>query len=329
MTAGTLPRAIGRVRELLPAALADALARLGPDLQEVCGYQLGTHAGGAATGTASGKLVRPAMTLLCAEAAGGDPAKALPGAVAVELIHAASLIHDDIMDGDRERRHQPTVWVRYGVPMAILAGDALLALAFEVLAAQGSSVATHELARQLRALAIGQGHDLRFERITTPDAYLRMVEGKTGALIGCACQLGTLAVAAPAPVVAAFEEFGSAIGVAFQLVDDLLGIWGATAVTGKPVGSDLRSRKRTGPVVAALAGDCPAAAELSASYGQPVADVRRLATLVEQAGGRAWARAEARRRVARAWAGLDTVQVPEAARTDLAELTRFVVARDW
>ncbi|MZE78583.1 hypothetical protein GTY57_16685, partial [Streptomyces sp. SID5475] len=120
----------------------------------------GTDASGRPGG---GKLVRPALALATAAAAGAEPKEALPAALAAELVHNFTLLHDDVMDGDRVRRHRPAAWVRFGTPLAILAGDGLLALAFEVLSshpAPGGAEVTGDLARALRQLCLGQGRDL-------------------------------------------------------------------------------------------------------------------------------------------------------------------------
>ncbi|GII77558.1 (2E,6E)-farnesyl diphosphate synthase [Sphaerisporangium rufum] len=337
--APAVPRAVGDARRLLPPALARWTDGLEPALRDMCAYQMGLRdAHGRPTGTAAGKLLRPAFTLLCARAAGGDPAAAVPAAVAVEFTHNASLIHDDIMDGDRERRHRPTVWARYGVPMAVLAGDTLFGLAFEVLTAPDAGLppdACRHLARTLRHLMAGQCHDLRFAETETPpiDACLAMMEGKTGALLGCACRLGALSADAPAGWDERFHEFGTHLGVAFQLVDDLLGIWGDPLLTGKPVGADLRARKRSAPVVAALSAPGAASGRLARLYAAPGpldgGALELAAALVEEAGGRAFAAAEARRRIDMAWERLVSLDIPADARAELEQLTAQLADRRW
>ncbi|MFC7385363.1 polyprenyl synthetase family protein [Sphaerisporangium rhizosphaerae] len=331
-----VPRGVLHARLLLPPALTYCIDRLEPRLRDMCGYQLGVHdEHGHPTGSAHGKLIRPAFALLCAKACGGELVDAVPAAVAVELVHNASLVHDDIMDGDRERRHRPTVWARYGIPMAILAGDAMFALAFEALGTPERRPADHHLARTLRELMAGQSRDLRFERLGAPSIgeCIDMIEGKTGALLGSACRLGALYGSAPTPVAEAFGRFGLDLGVAFQLLDDLLGIWGDPKATGKPVGSDLQARKKSAPVVAALTAGRAASRRLAELYqtsgpfetGQLVL----AAELIDAAGGRAWAREEARRRIDAAWQHLAAVDIPGEARNDLEELTTFLIDREW
>ncbi|MCG5217682.1 polyprenyl synthetase family protein [Streptosporangium sp. KLBMP 9127] len=337
--APAIPQGIVHARRLALPTLAHWIDGLEPTLRDICAYQIGLRdEHGAPTGSAHGKLIRPAFGFLCARAVGGSLTDAVAGTVAVELIHNASLIHDDVMDGDTERRHQATVWARYGVPMAVLAGDALFGLAFEVLSTPErpeSMAASHHLARTLRHLTAGQCDDLRFERLGVRPitACLRMIEGKTGALLGCACRLGTLSAAVPTAWSDGFERFGVHLGVAFQLVDDLLGLWGDPLVTGKPVGSDLQARKKSAPVVAALTAGCAASRRLADLYETSgpleMDELHLAASLVEEAGGRSWARTEAQRRIDTAWECVAGVDIADEARHDLEELTTLLLDREW
>ena len=179
--------------------------------------------------------------------------------MAVELVHNFSLLHDDIMDGDTERRHRPTAWTVFGTPAAILAGDALLALAQDILLEDGGPQgrwAARCLLAAVQRLISGQSADMEFEQrhAVSMDECLTMAGDKTAALMACACSIGAIFTGAPPSLAMSLADFGSHTGLAFQLVDDLLGIWGAPEVTGKPVWSDLRTRKKTLPVVAAMAG---------------------------------------------------------------------------
>ncbi|WP_037678974.1 polyprenyl synthetase family protein [Streptomyces albus] len=363
------PAAVALARETVPPALLDWIARLGPDLATLCGYQMGlcdadgvpAGAGAAtanaapgrpATGTSrrsgGGKLVRPALALATAAAAGAEAKEALPAALAAELVHNFTLLHDDVMDGDRVRRHRPAAWVRFGTPLTILAGDGLLALAFEVLSSNpspGGADVAGDLARALRQLCLGQGRDLLAAPAAappaTPDAAadvtagalrgtgtedcLRTLEAKTGALLGFACRAGAAYAGAPSTVLEAFERFGSRLGLAFQLQDDVLGIWGHAGSTGKPALSDLRARKRSAPVVAALASDTAPGRRLAELYARPGPpsenELALAASLVEEAGGRAWTLAEARRWREAAWESLRPLELSAAGLADLRELT--------
>ncbi|MFF8289823.1 polyprenyl synthetase family protein [Streptomyces sp. NPDC016309] len=309
---------------------------------EMAGYAFGwcEHGGEPRTGS-SGKGVRQALAVLCAEAAGAPAEAAVDGAVAVELVHTFSLLHDDIMDGDETRRQRPAAWKAYGTGPAVLAGDALFALAFEVLAGSPGphgGAAVRRLSRDLADLVDGQAEDLLFEGRpwTGPGAvpvgaYLRMAEHKTGALLGCAAALGALLAGAPATTVDALSTAGRQLGVAFQAVDDVLGLWGDPASTGKPVHGDLRRRKKTLPVLAALAAGTPASGRLAALLSVPGplegAELRRAADLVEEAGGREAAMAEARGRLDLARAALCGVPLAPEPAGRLLALLPYVVGR--
>ncbi|QUC59725.1 polyprenyl synthetase family protein [Streptomyces sp. A2-16] len=306
MTTLTAPEVLTRSRELVRPALQEAVGRLHPWVSEMAAYSFGwCEVGGAPAAASAGKGVRQALAVLGAEAAGAPGRAGVPAAVAVELVHVFSLLHDDIMDGDPARRGRPTVWKAYGTGPAVLAGDALFALAVETLADSGAD-AVRLLSTALSDLVRGQADDLLFatrpwrgpERVR-PDEYRVMAEHKTGALLGCAAALGALLGGAPPAAVAALDRAGRQLGVAFQIVDDVLGTWGDPLVTGKPVHGDLRERKKTFPVLAALDSPTPAAARLARlleSDGAP----EEIAALVEECGGRAAALAESRRRLAAA-----------------------------
>lgn len=262
------------------------------------------------------------------------------------------------MDGDETRRRRATVWKAYGTGPAVLAGDALFALAVQTLAESHgphcphSGTAIRHLSQALGDLVRGQAEDLLFESRpwTGPDAvrtaeYRAMAEAKTGALMGCAAALGAALAGAPEPVVTALDRAGRHLGVAFQAVDDLLGMWGDPEVTGKPVHGDLRRRKKTLPVLAALAADGPAARELAALLTDapdapdapgipdtpdaplPDAAVRRAAELIEQAGGRAATLAEAHHHLDATRARLASVPLAPAAAGELLGLMPFLVDR--
>jgi geranylgeranyl diphosphate synthase type I len=261
----------------------------------------------------------------------------VPAAVAIGLIHEFSLLHDDVMDGDETRRHRPTAWTVFGTGEAILVGDALLALGLRVIATSGHATAREgvsSLSKAVFALTDGQMADLAFE--SRDDVTLAEVESmaqkKTSALIGVACALGAGFGGAGPEAVEHFRGFGERLGLAFQHVDDLLGIWGDPSVTGKPVHADLARRKKSLPVMAALRSGSPARAELAELYrgdkSVSDADLGRAAALVEAAGGRAWSLAE----VDRLWAGaleaLDAARPSSRARAELHELAELVVRRD-
>ncbi|MFF3849177.1 polyprenyl synthetase family protein [Streptomyces sp. NPDC002328] len=330
------PLVLDRCRVLVRPALAEAVGRLHPWVGEMAAYSLGwCEVGGAPAAGSGGKGLRQALAVLGAEAAGAPARAGVAAAVAVELVHTFSLLHDDIMDGDPTRRRRPTVWKAYGTGPAVLAGDGLFALAVETLAeAPGGAPGVRLLSGALTELVRGQADDLLFaarpwsgpERVR-PAAYRAMAEGKTGALLGCAAALGAVLGGAPQSAVTALERAGRHLGVAFQVVDDMLGIWGDPAVTGKPVHGDLREGKKTFPVLAALASPGPAARRLAVlleSDGDPA----EAAALVEEAGGRAAALAEARRQTAAVRAALAGAPLRAPAVDELRSLLDFLVRRD-
>lgn len=318
-------------RGLVDPALRAAVGTLPDSMRRVAAYHLGWgDAGGDMTGATAGKAVRAALVLQCAAAVGGNHHTAVPAAAAVELVHNATLLHDDVMDRDRDRRHRPAAWAVFGVNDAILAGDALLLLASRVVAAIPAAV--DRLAGCVAELCDGQSADLAFEHRADVglDECVAMVAAKTGALLGCACALGAHCGGADREVVAAFEAFGRQLGAAFQLVDDLLGIWGDPAMTGKPVFSDLASRKKTLLVVATLTSGTVAGDEFAKRYRGSAAythtELAHLAELVQASGAREWAQRQAARHRAAAVGRIRQVAGPQSLRS-LGTLADLLTSR--
>jgi geranylgeranyl diphosphate synthase, type I len=331
------PMTLTETRDLVFPALSDAVSRLDPTSRAQASYHLcWTDAQGRPESGGGGKSLRPALALLSARAAGATADVGVPGAVAVELVHNFSLLHDDLMDGDLSRRHRPTVWALWGVPSAILTGDAMLALAQQVLLdVPGSSgtAAARLLANATQALIRGQVDDVYFEGRSDVSLAqcLKMASGKTGALMAASSAIGAVLAGASDRLVRGLESFGGQLGLAFQLVDDLLGIWGDPSVTGKPVLSDLRSRKNSLPVCFALARDNSTARQLGRLLAERDDDETRLAAaadLVEQAGGRAWAEQEAIRRLESGEELLRLAAVPGDVLEELMAISHFVVGRE-
>jgi geranylgeranyl diphosphate synthase, type I len=229
-------------------------------LHQMFAYHLGWEGEGAGP-EARGKRIRPLLLLLTTSAAGGRWENALPAAAAVELIHNFSLIHDDIEDNSPTRRGRPTVWQKWGIAQAINAGDAMFTLAHlsilrmrKTLPANTVLQAASILQHTCLKLTEGQYLDISYEARGDLflEAYWSMVSGKTAALLSACTELGALAAQTNPGRQDSFREFGHSLGLAFQAKDDLLGIWGDSALTGKSSESDLLARKKSLPVLYGL-----------------------------------------------------------------------------
>jgi geranylgeranyl diphosphate synthase type I len=213
---------------------------------------------------AGGKRLRPILTLLSAEAAGGRASDAIPVAVALEYIHNFSLIHDDIMDRDDLRRGLPTVHKKWDDATAILAGDTLFAKAFEILADAGTDPArlqriVLDVAQMARVLCEGQQLDMEFPNgAPTEEQYVDMIDRKTARLFEAASRCGAIVGGGDEETVASLSQYGKSFGLAFQIRDDLLDFLGTTAEIGKPAASDIRAGKRTVVALRALKEASPA-----------------------------------------------------------------------
>ena len=332
------PEVLARVREPIQHALRAAVAGIADDrMRLIASYQLGwCDRDGTPVRFSGGKGLRPTLAVLSAEAGGGTLEDGLAGAVAVELIHNFSLLHDDVMDRDLERRHRPTGWAVFGEGQAILAGNAMLTCALEALAGDGERGrrALPAMLSATQRLISGQSDDLYFEGADslTVDDVLHMEAGKTAALLACSASIGALAAGAPTATVEALHDFGHELGMAFQLVDDILGITGDPAVTGKSASSDVRAGKRSAPVVAALTAGTDASRRLNdlLAGGAPSTeeDVVLATKLIEEAGGIDWAATQADERLARALGRLDGLPSPRPFLDNLVAVARYVVDRD-
>ena len=261
----------------------------------------------------AGKHIRPLILLLASEAQGGNWQQALPAAAAIELLHNFTLIHDDIEDGDQLRRGRPTLWSIWGVPQAINAGDAMFTISYRGLLRlpdRGVSAERTVAAAQCYAEAVlhiteGQCRDIEFE---TDDQigeaqYLTMISGKTAALIGLAAEVGAVIAGAGDEHRAALRDFGESLGKAFQMYDDLLGLWGDSEKTGKPVGSDLVKRKKTLPILHGIQSSTTFR-ELLAGEALTKTGIRTALAELESCGSRAYTEAQARHFHDRALAAL-------------------------
>jgi geranylgeranyl diphosphate synthase, type I len=327
-------RPLPEIREEITREIRRALARLRTPAREVAMYHFGwgTLDGAAAPG-GPGKMVRGALTMQVAEAVSGVSGGALAGAVAVELTHNSTLLKDDVMDGDVTRRQRPTAWTIFGESPAVLASDALLTLAFSVLLEHPAGPAPFRvLAQAYQDLLSGQAMDLMFEsldRVTVGDC-IQMADGKTAALLAGSARIGAVLAGAQPHEADALGAFGRHVGLAFQYVDDILGIWGDPAATGKAAGSDISSRKKSLPVTYALAHDedGPLTAFYAGHATVPPQEVQWVRSAIEQAGARAWAADQAARHIAAAEDSLGRSGIPVERQQPLRTAARFVVGRD-
>ena len=288
-----------------------------------------------------GKRMRPLLGLLAYSSIAGEHARALPGAAAVELGHNFSLVHDDIEDGDVERRHRATLWSLHGVPQAINTGDLIFSL---------SRVALHRLTdlgfsdskvlRLMRlydetcvALCEGQYIDIATSAQDAPmtvELYFDMIGRKTAALIAASIEAGALLATDDDEVIARYRRFGWSLGLAFQLNDDLLGIWGAEQKTGK-VPTDVARHKKTLPLLYAFEHAGPAdLARLNELHARPEptdAEVAEIVAVLERAGADVFTRTEARRHRDAALSELDGLSVVDpAAREKLTGIINSVIS---
>jgi geranylgeranyl diphosphate synthase type I len=285
-----------------------------------------------------GKRLRPLLCLLACEAAGGEWRKALPAAAALELVHNFSLIHDDIEDNSPTRRGRPTVWTLWGLAHGINAGDSMLILAR--LAITRLSDHGMDKATGLAAMAIldqtcitlcqGQYLDIAGEGHleVSEEGYLQMIGAKTAALIAASTQLGTL-IGGATDRTEHYRQFGWQLGLAFQMVDDILGIWGDPATTGKPAASDIRSRKMTLPIIFALqtSSQSQELADLYRKQHLSDEDVSRAVAILDRAGARQYVQQRAAQYEASALAALDAASARSPAADHLRTLATSLTSR--
>jgi geranylgeranyl diphosphate synthase type I len=305
-------------------------------------YHLGWEGrGGEPLDGPGGKMLRPTLCLLCCEGVGGDWARALPAAAGIELLHNFTLIHDDIEDASSQRHGRETVWRIWGQATAINAGDAMFALAhLATLRLAERGVPPRRLLAAVRMLdeaclrvCEGQHLDLTFQtqREISRDEYLVMVEGKTAALIAASTGIGALLGEASPNAVEALQGFGRLLGLAFQIRDDALGIWGDVAETGKPAGDDIRARKKTFPIVFAMERatrvDRGALRSLFEAESIGEEHVQSILAILERssAAGESARTAEAYAR--QAVARLDRLELHPQRRAELEALTIFATFR--
>lgn len=337
-----LPKTFHRYRESITKELSSVIDGSSLGLYDMMRYHLGWQDDKGCIQkvsrrvTEGGKLVRPTLVLLSCEAVGGDWRRALPAAAAVELVHDFSLIHDDIEDGDEQRRQRATVWRLWGEPQAINVGDAMHSLARIALwKLEENQIDPYKVRRAAQLLdetclelCEGQYLDIRYESRfdINVDDYLEMIDRKTAALISCSITLGALIGTDDREIVARFERFGRKLGLAYQMVDDVLGIWGGKSA------SDIQKKKKTLPVIFALerAGGEQRAALLDL-YDKEVlnrSDIASVIRILDHLGAEGYTREVATGYYNQALEDIQGVALAQPAQDELKEFTAFLMVRE-
>jgi geranylgeranyl diphosphate synthase type I len=287
-----------------------------------------------------GKSLRSTMCLLACEAVCSDYRKALPAAAAVELLHNFTLIHDDIEDGDEKRRHRDTLWKLWGVPQAINTGDAMDIVANLSLLELNGSIKPQMMVDIMRLfnetvieLCEGQYLDMDFQNRdgVSVDEYIAMISGKTAALIEASTAIGAMVATEDRDAIGRFKAFGRKIGIAFQIRDDILGIWGNPESTGKSAKNDIRNKKKTLPVLYAMETSKDRE-ELKRIYAQKSLadrDIARVFDVLTGAGALEYTQKEAQRYKDEAMAQFNGLRLHKAPMDKLRAIGLFLVERDY
>ena len=304
------------------------------ELKQMLTYHMGWEGEGAGL-KAQGKRIRPLLVLLSAESAGGEWRQALPAAAAVELLHNFSLIHDDVQDEGAVRRGRPTVWTIWGEAQAINAGDLMFTLSNLAVLKLGETVPSETVLESARIfnetcvqLTKGQYLDMAYEKNQnlTIDAYWPMVSGKTAALLSCCAELGAVVAGSDETRRSIYRQFAYNLGLAFQVWDDWLGVWGDAAIVGKSTASDLVSEKKSLPILFGLG--------LKGAFYRrwmqgPVSqdDVSDLADLLAEEGAKEFTQREADRLTGEALKALGQIGERNEASRVLRELANLLLNR--
>lgn len=338
---GAAPDQGTECRDSVRSELEQIINRTPRSLRSILRYHMGWENGRALPHRGKpGKFIRSVLHILSCQAVGGDTARVLPSAAAVELIHNLSLVHDDIQDGSHERRGRPSLWKLWGQPQAINIGDFMFALAsLALLRLRDHGVPSEEVIHAFRLLTEackelceGQYLDIEFENridITVAD-YLSMIRKKTAALMAASASTGAY-LGERREKVRYFHEFGEALGMAYQIRDDILGVWGTEDSTGKSMEDDLRQRKKTLPVVYALR-ESRDKAKLERLYTQRHVgggDVHLVVEILSQSGSRDHAQDLVQRYCRRALEQLDASRLAASQQAPLVKLTHFLAQRSY
>jgi len=344
--APSLPGFFSRYQDRIDDALRAELVGLEPDIYDIHRYYMGwQEIDGSDSNSTGGKRMRPTLSLLAADAVGGDLGRATPIAVALEYVHNFSLIHDDLEDMDRVRHHRPTVWAVWGEPAAIVSGNAMLKIADtaawklrsvgveESVALEAEAVLTSHYLKMME----GQYLDISFEteESVSVDQYLDMIERKTGALIEASIYLGGLVAPRSGPdrqKATALKAIGHDLGRIFQIRDDVLGVWGGVE-TGKPVGADIKRKKKALPAVHALSTSTGARAdrlkEIFRNEGDlETEDVHVVLEVMEDLGTQAYCQSMAEKHWVECKQMIESIELSGSTAAEFAELGEFLLVRE-
>ncbi len=342
-TKHSLPQSFASYRDSVRFELKKVIDSCPPTLGNILRYHMGwQNEHGRCRTKEAGKFIRSTLCLLSCRAVGGNTLQAIPAAAAIELIHNFSLIHDDVEDASYERHHRPTVWKVWGKSQAINAGDAMFTLAYLALARLKERGIAHEkivscaeiLSRACLELCEGQYLDVEYENrldITVED-YLDMAAKKTAALFAASTSLGAYLGEEDTESVDFFHLFGKELGIAYQICDDILGIWGVKESTGKSAG-DISQRKKTLPVVRGLQNSvCAAKKRLDEFYSQESIgdeDIEEVTKILDNSGARDYAEHLAEQHHQKALAHLEAAGLGISSLGPLKEIAGFLLKRGF
>jgi geranylgeranyl diphosphate synthase type I len=284
-----------------------------------------------------GKRLRPYMVIKSCQILGGKTSKAMPAASAVEMVHNFTLVHDDIMDNDEMRHGVPTVHKKFGMPVAILAGDVLFSKAFQIISnSKLSGNAMTQLISRLATACVevceGQIMDIKMaegKKIPSQSEYIKMIGKKTAALFDVSCAMGAICATNKTTDVVNLSSFGNNLGIAFQITDDLIGVMGDPKITKKPVGNDLREGKKSLPILMAIkSAKGKNKTIILKAFGNQKAsknDVKKAVDVIRALGIEENVRSQALKYAERAEKSLS--KYSGASKNELVELLDFVVKR--
>ncbi len=339
----SLPESFTLYRNTVQVELQSVIDSCPPSLRNMLRYHMGWRDEyGHPCNREAGKFLRSTLCFLSCQAVGGDTSQVMPAAAAMELIHNFSLIHDDIEDASDERHHQPTVWKLWGQSQAINAGDAMFTLAYlALLKLKEKGMADKKITSSTKMLSMacldlceGQCLDVEYENRLdiTIEEYLDMASKKTAALLAVSTALGAYLGSEDGKLVDFFQLFGKELGIAYQISDDILGIWGVEKNIGKSA-SDISQRKKTLPVVYGLQSSHGEARKtLEKLYSQRYIegeDIKEVMDILDQLGTKDYAENLAEQYYYKALAQLEATQLDTSRQAPLKEIASFLLKRDF